>query len=422
MTIRLPFVIGHRHTRGVTTLDPPSSDDRDAGASERPGAGDEPLASRTDMRARVDADGPDATSEQPRVQKRFGKAADAFPAGLVRVPKVYELTELTQTREALARHIGYLPNPGYDHLLVATEGLRNAIDGTVLRAALDTAPISTAFAALVADMRPNIAASLAPVFEQAAWKSQWVGSMFAVQQGWATDLAARIEHALPKFDLHRMLPELHASVAYAIEALAITARLAPELPHSASTWRLLDAGRTTLGMSTTGLLLSRSEDEWRDDPLDDQDDELIGGPAEARRRLRNELARLHPSLVNRLDGAWERVGRHGPDAASQAANSLVELIDWTLRSAAPDTEVLSWHLEGGRPTAELHEGRPTRPLRVRFIARNRPDAVAAEMYAKGISGLVELLQGHKHGAGEQQLAAVARLLPTVEAHLCFLLL
>lgn len=43
------------------------------------------------------------------------------------------------------------------------------------------------------------------------------------------------------------------------------------------------------------------------------------------------------------------------------------------------------------------------------------------MYVKGLGEMMRLLQGHKHGAGEQQLAAVARLVPTVEAYPSFLL-
>jgi hypothetical protein len=35
-------------------------------------------------------------------------------------------------------------------------------------------------------------------------------------------------------------------------------------------------------------------------------------------------------------------------AASQAAHSLVELIDWALRLGAPNEEVLLWHAREGR--------------------------------------------------------------------------
>lgn len=109
-------------------------------------------------------------------------------------------------------------------------------------------------------------------------------------------------------------------------------------------------------------------------------------------------------------------------AVSQAANSLVELIDWTLRLAAPESAVLTWHSDEGRPVDEPHEGRPTRSLRIRFVVRARPDAMAAEMYVSSLRELMKLLQGHKHGKDEQGLVPLARLMPTVEAFLSFLLL
>jgi len=91
-------------------------------------------------------------------------------------------------------------------------------------------------------------------------------------------------------------------------------------------------------------------------------------------------------------------------------------------SRCTDQEVMAWHAENDRPANELHDGKPTRALRIRFIVRGRPDAAAAEMYVRGMSDLLKLLQGHKHGSSDQQLAAVGRLLPAVEAQLSFLLL
>lgn len=266
-------------------------------------------------------------------------------------------------------------------------------------------------------------AALGHLFAQPGWAQSVLGRhALLAEHRPLMDYSAHIEAIIPRFDGLFVLPEIGRSLALANEAWAVVARTTPDVPGTGSTWRLLEAGRTTLGVSATGLLLNPTDDEWDDDLLDEGDDELITGPAEARARLREELSRLDPRLVNRLDGAWERAGRHGPDAVSQAANSLVELLDWTLRLAAPDARVLAWHSEEGRPGNELRNGRPTRALRVWYIVRERPDAPAAEMYVKGIGELMNLLQGHKHGGGAQQLAALARLVPTVEAYLSFLLL
>lgn len=286
---------------------------------------------------------------------------------------------------------------------------RDILGSPALTAALDSVAASGALAHLLA---------------QPGWAQSVMGAqaLLAEHRPLIMDFSARIEAIIPRFDGLFVLPEIGRSLALANEAWAVVARTTPDVPGTGSTWRLLGAGRTTLGVSATGLLLNPTDDEWDDDLLDEGDDELITGPAEARARLREELSRLDPRLVNRLDGAWERVRRHGPDAVSQAANSLVELLDWTLRRAAPEAAVLAWHSGEGRSEEELPGGRPTRALRIRFVVRARPDAAAAEMYVKGICELMGLLQGHKHGGGEQQLAALARLVPTVEAYLSFLLL
>lgn len=62
---------------------------------------------------------------------------------------------------------------------------------------------------------------------------------------------------------------------------------------------------------------------------------LISGP------LQSQLAELNTRLVRKLRGARTAL-EVSDDGVSQAANSLVELIDWLLRSAFDDDEVLQW--------------------------------------------------------------------------------
>jgi Predicted pPIWI-associating nuclease len=178
-------------------------------------------------------------------------------------------------------------------------------------------------------------------------------------------------------------------------------------------------GRGTVGVTSavTALL-----PELDDIATDVDDERALLGPASFAEALRESLGSLDPRLPRRLDGAWERVSRRGPDAASQAAHSLMETIDWTLRLAAPTSTVLAWHAAEGRPDKELHNGKPTRPLRVEFLLRGRPgEAGAARLHLRALSNLVSVIESHKHSADEADIEAVARLIPTVEGLLIFVL-
>lgn len=186
--------------------------------------------------------------------------------------------------------------------------------------------------------------------------------------------------------------------------------------HDASRLLPLEAlARGTVGVASAGLLLTGQDNE-------EARDELLG-PHVYGERLRDRLGELDPNLPTRLDGAWERVSRVGPDAASQAAHSLMELLDWTLRIAAPDADVLSWHASEGRPASDLNDGAPTRALRLRWLLRDRPqEAKAIGLHLRALSDLVGVVQSYKHNAGHTDVAAVARLIPTVEGLLIFVLL
>jgi hypothetical protein len=98
----------------------------------------------------------------------------------------------------------------------------------------------------------------------------------------------------------------------------------------------------------------------------------------------------------------------------------MELIDWALRLGAPDEEVLLWHVQEGS-AEELHEGKPTRSLRAKYILRDRSvDAKVARMYLRSLGDLTEIIQSQKHGLGSEDVETVAPLLPTVEGLLVFL--
>jgi hypothetical protein len=140
-------------------------------------------------------------------------------------------------------------------------------------------------------------------------------------------------------------------------------------------------GRGTAGVVEAGVLLTE-----RDDLLVERfraEASVAIGPAGEYEDLRVGLAAVHPDLPNRIDGAWERIRGGGADAAGQAANSLMEAVDWTLRLLAPDDDVLAWHASENRPDSELHMGKPTRPLRLRYVAvcGARPTREAAGTHA-----------------------------------------
>lgn len=179
------------------------------------------------------------------------------------------------------------------------------------------------------------------------------------------------------------------------------------------------AGVDTVATASTAVLVSEDED-------DTGDIELLGPtlavPVQLRAQLHGRLAALDPSLPRKLNGAWERVSTAGPDAVSQAAHSLQELVDWTLRLAAPDEDVLRWHATTNRPETEVHEGRPTRALRGKYLLRNRPqDQTPGRLYLRSLSDLTETLQHNKHGLEPVSEQVAGLLILTVESCLGFFL-
>lgn len=185
------------------------------------------------------------------------------------------------------------------------------------------------------------------------------------------------------------------------------------VPRSLDRIRL--AGSASAAMLRTGASFRPEDDDLAEPPIP-------SAFASQRRQMVVQLGVLHPSLPDRLQGAWDRVEQAGPDALGQAANSAVELIDLALRCVAPDSEALAWHAREGHRADLLHEGRPTRRLRAAYATRDRPgDEVAAQCYLDGLSNLMKALQGAKHGPDGRDVNGMRRLIPAVEAFLGWLL-
>ena len=179
---------------------------------------------------------------------------------------------------------------------------------------------------------------------------------------------------------------------------------------------------TLLGGQPDGLLAGivlTVPDEAKLETVE-EDSTLALGPAAASADLRERLAMVAPELCVKLDGAWERIIEGGVDAAAQSAESLAEVLDWTLRSLAPNEPVLEWHQAEGRSTNELHNGKPTRNLRLRYIVRNHPEKQSSlDLYLKSANELIKAIQKPKH---ELLISDVRRLTPiamTVESLLFF---
>jgi hypothetical protein len=81
------------------------------------------------------------------------------------------------------------------------------------------------------------------------------------------------------------------------------------------------------------------------------------GRSRAARELYARLGWIDPTVPDLLEGTWNDIERNGPAAASKAARYIVEVLDRTLRAAAPDDAVREW-----RSRATAHE---TRILRIR---------------------------------------------------------
>jgi len=293
----------------------------------------------------------------------------------------------------------------FKDLDLAKTPLAGVVGAMVSDALFGSTSVSSVVAATLADARLSELAALAIGEDLSAWYAELTRVADSIS---STSLV--LARAYPTW-------EVEQAANWATKAWEITARNAPAQPNVAEALHLASAGQSTTGVLEAGLTLTGKQAE------SPQMTEGLLSPGTMARRLRDRLAELDSSLPNRLDGAWERVSHAGPDALSQAAHSLQEAIDWTLRAAAPDAVVLEWHVQARRPATELSRGRPTRRLRAEYILRERAhDRKAVDMWLKALGELVSVIEEMKHGNSDRGLDAVIRLIPTVEGLLAFLLL
>jgi hypothetical protein len=191
------------------------------------------------------------------------------------------------------------------------------------------------------------------------------------------------------------------------------------------------AGHGTLGL-LGGDVLTSDIDEELDDQASDEVEKEVLTPWRAERLLVTDelysvLRRLDPKVPDLLDGAWDDVARRGPAAVEKIATCATEVLDRTLRAAAPDDAVREWHARTGRPTSEWErQDRPPHALRVRFLANQLGgERAVVEAQAEALALLHrrvrDRLQAAKH-ASRGDIAAVRTLLVTGESLLITLLL
>jgi len=235
-----------------------------------------------------------------------------------------------------------------------------------------------------------------------------------------TQISSLLEHHNALLAGLRPAIEVARPVVLATRAWQDAVRVAPRDQTGRYLERLTIAGRGTGWAVQAGVALTEKDDA-RVAELEVEASVALG-PAAASAELRMRLAAVDPSLCERLDGAWERIQLGGANASSQAAHSLMEAIDWTLRLSAPDDGALAWHAVENRSSKELNNGRPTRALRLRYVVRDHPEKNSTvNLYLKAIQELVGIIQGPKHELHPPSAKALTSVALTVEGLLHFIL-
>lgn len=192
------------------------------------------------------------------------------------------------------------------------------------------------------------------------------------------------------------------------------------------------AGRAQAGIVSASLLVAAAGDIALSEAAARQIDEGVLDPWErsrlvGARLLRTRLGEIEPSVPALLDGAWEELERGGSAALEKAAHCITEVLDRTLRAAAPDIEVRAWHTAEGRSPSEWEDqDRPPQSLRIKFLARRLGGA--RQLVEVELASVISLhknvrsrLQAAKH-ASAGDLAQLRSLLLSAESLLTLLLM
>lgn len=141
--------------------------------------------------------------------------------------------------------------------------------------------------------------------------------------------------------------------------------------------------------------------------------------------IRDKILSLGKPFLTMYDGAVEAINIPLTDSQRHACVSLRELVTHTLHKLAPDEDVLGYANGLADAHEYLHEGRPTRNGRVRYISRKidtRGFSKFLDADAKSTLAFIDLLQEGTHSLetpySEKQVKA---LLSRAEGLLSFLI-
>lgn len=187
----------------------------------------------------------------------------------------------------------------------------------------------------------------------------------------------------------------------------------------------VSAGISVSALLTSDVLSHEPDGDRRDHIIELFEDDVakpwLDGPAKARAELLEVLGQPRGDLPDLLLGAWDDIERPGAAAAVKISTCTVEVLERTLRTLAPDNDVLPWHTRERRPSNEISNGRPTHGCRVRYILRDPGHQKHRQLLSTQVESIVvmvnqlrSILQGGKH-ASSGDLAMLRGCLLSVEA-------
>lgn len=234
---------------------------------------------------------------------------------------------------------------------------------------------------------------------------------------------ARVVSRFAELNKSRMLaPAISARPTRELRAFLTGMPVAPDVDDLTFAVR---ASRGIAGIAAADLLAADGVVEPEAGYLLEEEvvEPWVSGPNKSRAVLLARLGALDGSIPELLQAAWDQVERKGPAAVSMAAHAVVEIVDRTLRAAAPDQAVLNAHAAGDLSQEAVYDkgGRlsPTRAGRIKFaLLQRRPgEARLVTAQTKALSNTVsvvqEELQGGKH-ASQGTVGLIRTYLVSVE--------
>ena len=201
----------------------------------------------------------------------------------------------------------------------------------------------------------------------------------------------------------------------------------PQEPDASQQMLVQAAGTGMSGMAVTDLAAQTDPDLLTDaEPAGifqrfgrDVVGPWMTGPSGLREALVDCLYAIDTALPELLFGAWHTIENRPPAALATIANHGIELLDRALRAATPTEPLMAWIRLQERQQGLVHEGRPTRSARVRYLLRDcegDQKLVLAQVDAivSVTTALTGRLQGTKH-ASAADVTAVSSYILTLEA-------